>query len=145
MGLTRPGRPAAGLGEDFTIGVADVPDKPEPAEPGRDLPVEIMRQLCARLDEVRSAVMRCAIELAIDTGRRPEELCTLNVDCLARDDDGAAVLIYDNHKANRLGRRLPISETTAQLIIDQHAACASPLPRHAARRAEAVAHRPAQP
>ena len=121
MGLTRPGGPAAGLGEDFTIGVADVPDKPESAEPGRDLPVEIMRQLCAHLDDVRSPVMRCAIELAIDTGRRPEELCTLNVDCLARDDDGAAVLVYDNHKANRLGRRLPISENTAQLLIDQHA------------------------
>jgi integrase len=121
MGLTRPGGPAAGLGEDFTIGVADVPDKAEPAEPGRDLPTEIMRQLCAQLDEVRSPVMRCAIELAIDTGRRPEELCTLNLDCLTRDDDGAAVLVYDNHKANRLGRRLPISETTAQLLIDQHA------------------------
>jgi len=121
MGLTRPGGPAAGLGEDFTIGVADVPDKPESAEPGRDLPVEIMRQLCAHLDDVRSPVMRCAIELAIDTGRRPEELCTLNLDCLSRDDDGAAVLVYDNHKANRLGRRLPISENTAQVLIDQHA------------------------
>ena len=121
MGLTRPGGPAAGLGEDFAIGVADVPDKPESAEPGRDLPVEIMRQICAHLDDVRSPVMRCAIELAIDTGRRPEELCTLNVDCLSRDGDGAAVLVYDNHKANRLGRRLPISENTAQLLIDQHA------------------------
>lgn len=120
MGLTRPGRPAAGLGEDFTIGVADVPDKAEPAKPGRDLPVEVMRQICARLDELASPVMRCAIELAIDTGRRPEELCTLSLDCLSRDNDGAAVLVYDNHKANRLGRRLPISENTAQLLIDQH-------------------------
>ena len=120
MGLTRPGGPAAGLGEDFTIAVSDVPHKPEPAEPGRDLPVEIMRQLCSHLDDVRSPVMRCAIELAIDTGRRPEELCTLNVDCLSRDDDGAAVLVYDNHKAHRLGRRLPISESTAQLLINQH-------------------------
>ena len=120
IGLTRPGGPAAGLGEDFTIGVADVPDKAEPAEPGRDLPVEIMRQLCAHLDDLASPVMRCAIELAIDTGRRPEELCTLTLDCLSRDDDGAAVLVYDNHKANRLGRRLPISENTARLLIDQH-------------------------
>ncbi|MGF1597269.1 MAG: hypothetical protein ACFCVK_10115 [Acidimicrobiales bacterium] len=120
MGLTRPGGPAAGLGEDFTISIGDVPVKAEPAEPGRDLPVEIMRQICAHLDDVRSPVMRCAIELAIDTGRRPEELCTLALDCLSRDDDGAAVLVYDNHKANRLGRRLPISETTAQLLIDQH-------------------------
>ena len=120
MGLTRPGGPAAGLGEDFTISVADVPDKPEPAEPGRDLPVEIMRQICAHLDDVASPVMRLAIELAIDTGRRPEEICTLTLNCLSRDDDGAPVLVYDNHKANRLGRRLPISENTAQLLTDQH-------------------------
>ena len=121
MGLTRPGGPAAGLGEDFAIGVPDVPDKAEPAEPGRDLPVEIMRQICAHLHDVRSPVMRCAFELAIDTGGGPEELCTLNLDCLSRGDDGAAVLVYDNHKANRLGRRLPISENTAQLLSDQHA------------------------
>lgn len=120
MGLTRPGGPAGGLGEDFAISVADVPERPEPAEPGRDLPPEIMRQLCAQLDDLASPVMRCAIELAIDTGRRPEELCTLSVDCLVRDDDGGAVLVYDNHKANRLGRRLPISDSTAQLLIDQH-------------------------
>ncbi len=119
MGLTRPGGPAAGLGEDFAIGVTDVPDTPEPAEPARDLPTEIMRQLCEHLDELRSAVMRTGIELAIDTGRRPEEICALPFDCLARDDDGLAVLVYDNHKANRAGRRLPISQTTAQLITDQ--------------------------
>jgi integrase len=119
MGLTRPGGPAAGLGEDFTIGVADVPDKPEPAEPDRDLPLEIMRQLCAHLPALTSAVMRTATELAIDTGRRPEEVCGLPFDCLRRDEDGLPVLVYDNHKANRLGRRLPITESTAQLITDQ--------------------------
>ena len=50
MGLTRPDGLAAGLGEDFTITVADVPAKPEPGEPNRDLPPEIMAQLCAQLD-----------------------------------------------------------------------------------------------
>ena len=43
MGLTRPGGLAAGLGEDFAIGRADVPAEPEPGEPNRDLPPEIMR------------------------------------------------------------------------------------------------------
>ena len=38
----------------------------------------------------------------MDTGRRPEEICACRCDCLARDPDGAAVLIYDNRKANRL-------------------------------------------
>jgi integrase len=118
-GLTRPGGVAGGLGEDFTLGVADVPDEPEPAETGRDLPPEIMRLICGQLDTLTSAVMRAAIELVIDTGRRPEEICDLAFDCMSRDGDGFAVLIYDNHKANRLGRRLPISEHTATVITAQ--------------------------
>ena len=119
LGLTRPGALAAGLGDDFTIGAADIPDKPEAAEAGRDLPPEIMRTVCAHLKELTSAPMRTAIELAIDTGRRPEEICDLPWDCLARDIDGLAVLVFDNHKAGRLGRRLPISENTARLITAQ--------------------------
>lgn len=118
-GLTRPGQIAAGLGEDFVIGVADIPDKPAPAEPHRDLPPEIMQQLCAHLDQLTSPVMRTGIELIIDTGRRPEEICDLDFDCLARDQDEQPVLVYDNHKANRPGRRLPISEHTAALVIAQ--------------------------
>jgi integrase len=119
MGLTRPGQGAAGLGEDFAIHRDDIPDKPEKAEPGRDVPPEVMAQICARLEDLTSWEMRSAIELAIDTGRRPEELCGLAFDCLARDDDGLPVLVYDNHKANRLGRRLPVTETAAQLIVAQ--------------------------
>jgi len=117
MGLTRPGGIAAGLGEDFAIAQADVPAEPEPGEPNRDLPPEIMAQLCAHLDRLTSPQMRTAVELAIDTGRRPEEICALAFDCLTRDDDGLAVLIYDNHKANRPARRLPISEQTAAVVI----------------------------
>jgi integrase len=118
-GLTRPGQLAAGLGEDFVIGQADVPAKPEPAEPNRDLPPEIMQQLCTHLDELTSPEMRTAVELAIDTGRRPEEICDLDFDCLTRDDDGQPVLIYDNHKANRPARRLPIGEQTTAVILAQ--------------------------
>lgn len=119
MGLTRPGQVAARLGEDFAIGRDDIPETPEPAEAGRALPPEVMRQLCLHLGDISSAEMRCAIEVAIDTGRRPEEICDLPYDCLARDHDGGAVLVFDNHKANRLGRRLPISEATAEVIVAQ--------------------------
>ena len=119
MGLTRPGATAARLGEDFAIHLGDIPLEPEPAEPHRDLPPEIMRQLCAHLDALVSPQMRTAVELAIDTGRRPEEICDLDFDCLARDADGLPVLVYDNHKANRPGRRLPISEHTAALVTTQ--------------------------
>lgn len=119
MGLTRPGSVAAGLGEDFAIHLADIPVKPERGQAGRDLPPEIMQQICAHLDELRTTEMRTAVELAIDTGCRPEEIAALAFDCLARDEDGSAVLVYDNHKANRLQRRLPISETTAKVIVAQ--------------------------
>lgn len=119
MGLTRPGGVVAGLGDDFVIGVADIPLKPEPAEPNRDLPPAIMQQLCARLDLLTTPETRTAVELAIDTGRRPEEICDLDFDCLARDEDAQPVLLYDNHKANRPGRRLPISEHTAAVITAQ--------------------------
>jgi integrase len=119
MGLTRPGGIAAALGDDFVIGLGDIPLEPEPAEPHRDLPPEIMRQLCGRLDQLTSPVTRTAVELAMDTGRRPEEICELDFDCLARDEDGLPVLVYDNHKANRPGRRLPISEHTAAVITAQ--------------------------
>ena len=49
----------------------------------------------------------------LDTGRRPEDILGLPLDCLARDADGAPVLVYDNAKAHRLGRRLPVSQATA--------------------------------
>jgi hypothetical protein len=38
---------------------------------------------------------------------------------LDRDKDGGPVLVYDNHKADRLGRRLPISKATAAVITEQ--------------------------
>jgi len=119
MGLTRPGQIAARLGEDFALHTDDIPAKPERAEADRDLPGEIMRQLCEQLDRIGPAHMRTAVELAIDTGRRPEEICSLRYECLTRDGEGHPVLLFDNHKAQRLGRRLPISETTATVITTQ--------------------------
>jgi len=76
-------------------------------------------------------VMRTAVVLAIDTGRRPEEICNLAFDCLARDDDGLPVLVYDNYKANRAARRLPISEQTATVITTQQNAVRSRYPHTA--------------
>ena len=78
-----------------------------------------MRQLCERLDQITSPQVHTAVQIAMDTGRRPEEICTLAYDCLTRDKDGGHVLVYDNHKTNRLGRRLPVSATTAEAITAQ--------------------------
>jgi integrase len=123
LGLTRRGGPAAGLPDDFTLTAGDVPAKADPGEPGRDVPAEVMRQICGHLPELEETVSsretRVAVELLMDTGRRPAEICTLEWDCLARDAGGTPVLVYDNSKAHRLRRRLPISEHTATLITDQ--------------------------
>ena len=125
LGLTRPGAPAAGLGDDFILASGDIPAEPERGEPGRDLPAAIMRRLCGQLPLLEHGPsgreIRLAVELLMDTGRRPEEILRLRWDCLSRDRDGAAVLVYDNHKRHRRDRRLPISQATADLITAQQA------------------------
>jgi integrase len=123
LGLTAAGQPAARLGNGFTLTTGDVPRAAERPEPGRDLPPEIMRALTAALEDlVRGSCgpeIRAGIELLMDTGRRPAEIATLAFDCLTRDADGGPVLIYDNRKSARDGRRLPVSEATARVIIAQ--------------------------
>jgi integrase len=119
LGLTRAGQAAAGLPGDVVIRPADIPAEPEPAEPARDLPDGIMAALCASLPGLTSPEVRVAVQLEMDTGRRPEDIAELALDCLKRDSGDKPVLVYDNIKAHRLGRRLPVSEATAQVIIGQ--------------------------
>ena len=45
------------------------------------------------------------------TGRRAGEVASLHHNCLDVDERGRPVLVYDNHKAGRMGRRLPISDS----------------------------------
>lgn len=71
------------------------------------------------LTDVASQEVRVAVELLIDTGRRPEEICDLAWDCLTHDEDNKPVLVYNNDKENRLARRLPIADATAALIVAQ--------------------------
>ncbi|WP_242882626.1 site-specific integrase [Actinomadura litoris] len=121
-GLTRPGEPLHGLPDDFTLTDTDIPNRPEDEEAGRDLPVEVMRHLAQHLPDLdgwNCLEVRVAVELLMDTGRRPDEIARLNYDCLERDGDGKPVLIYDNFKAHRNGRRLPIAEATAGVITQQ--------------------------
>ncbi|WP_369211748.1 tyrosine-type recombinase/integrase [Streptomyces flavofungini] len=122
MGLTRPGAPMAGLPDDFVITRHDVPKAAEPSQEGQDLPPEILRQLCSHLDLFESMCcreLRVAVEILIDTGRRPDEICCLDLDCLTRDGQGKPVLLYSNWKEERIGRELPVHETTAALIRTQ--------------------------
>ena len=123
LGLTRPGGPAAGLGEDVTLAFGDIPAEPERGEPGRNLPTPIMAQLCEQLPLLEhrpsGREIRVAVELLMDTGRGPTEILHLRLDCLAHDPDGAPVLVYDNRKRDRRDRRLPISQATAAVITAQ--------------------------
>jgi integrase len=122
MGLTRRGGVMAGLPEDFTLNPADVPATPQDPEVGRALPAEVFTQLTAALPQLEagsSREIRVAVRLLIDTGRRPDEICQLAWNCLERGADGKHLLIWANHKEHRLGRRLPISDTTAAEIREQ--------------------------
>ncbi|MFI5704467.1 hypothetical protein ACIA78_31010 [Streptomyces xanthochromogenes] len=122
LGLTARGEILEGLRADFVMGPEDMPDDPQDTEAGKDLPDEVMQQLCDNLDlleKMSSTEIRVCTELLIDTGRRPDEVCQLPLECLERDPDGSPVLLYDNHKAFRLGRRLPIAKVTAAVIIAQ--------------------------
>nr|WP_259399495.1 hypothetical protein [Streptomyces rimosus] len=122
LGLAGNGQLLDGMPSDFAILPEDMPDEPEDTEAGRDLPEEVLRQLCAHLDQLEamsSVETRVATELLIDTGRRPDEVNTLGYDCLEQDPDGSPVLVYDNHKAYRLGLRLPVGAETAATVRRQ--------------------------
>jgi integrase len=122
LGLAGPSGPMAGLPDDFGLRRDDVPYQPDPDRPWKAIPPEVLRQVYAALPtlEARSGrEMRVAAALLIDTGRRPDEVCALPWDCLDRDPEGKAVLVYTDFKNNRTGRRLPISEATAALILEQ--------------------------
>jgi integrase len=99
---------------------------------GKAIPIDIQRQLDANIDtsggdirygtlndEQRQIMFATAYILLRDTGRRTAEIASLKAGCLARDSNGP-IMIYDNHKAGRLGRRLPILESTAEAIQRWH-------------------------
>ena len=110
LGLTRPGRIAAGLGEDFTLFRDDTPDTPERAEPGRDLPPEIMRQVCTHLPALASPECAPASNWRSTPAADRRKSAGCGSTALPATVTACLVLVYDNHKANRPGRRLPIGK-----------------------------------
>ncbi|MFF3491271.1 tyrosine-type recombinase/integrase [Streptomyces sp. NPDC002795] len=94
---------------------------------GRALPDTVIRQLDAQLDllsasqrgwpkDLSQLFHRTIYAVLRDTGRRLSEVASLKVGCVEQEDESYQ-LIYDNHKAKRNGRRLPIAQSTAELII----------------------------
>jgi integrase len=122
LGLTRAGRPMSGLADDFAIRRDDIPQEPADDEPGRALPAGVLNQLITALpalEESAGPAVRAAAELFMDTGRRPAEICRLGWDCLDQDPDGKYALVYTDFKANRQGKRLPVTDGTAKVIVGQ--------------------------
>ena len=100
--------------------------EPNEDELGKALPDTVIRQLdthlallgpAGRAGSITAADLQ-AMQQAIyrilrDTGRRPGEVVSLRMACL-EVIDGQHNLIYDNHKAARMRRRLPITADTAE-------------------------------
>lgn len=105
-----------------------VRQEPNEDELGKALPESVIRQLNARLHllgpdgragSITAAdlqqMQRTIYQILRDTGRRPGEVVSLRIDCV-EVIDGQHNLIYDNHKAARMRRRLPITSETAEII-----------------------------
>ena len=106
-----------------------VRDDPNEEELGKALPETVIRQLDAHLPLLGPAGRAGAIPAADlqlmhqsiyrilrDTGRRPGEVVSLRPGCI-EVIDGQHNLIYDNHKAGRMRRRLPVTSGTAEIIL----------------------------
>ena len=102
---------------------------PSEDEVGKALPEMVIRQLDARLHLLGPAGRAGAIpaadlqlmhqviyQILRDTGRRPGEVVSLRTGCI-EVTGGQYNLIYDNHKAGRMRRRLPITTGTAEIIL----------------------------
>jgi integrase len=63
------------------------------------------------------AMHQVIYQILRDTGRRPGEVVSLHTGCV-EVTGGQHSLIYDNHTAGRMRRRLPITTGTAQAIMD---------------------------
>ncbi len=126
------------LAPTFAIRRNDAAARVADAEGARALPVHVVAQLDAHIEVLRAtpgsssgpphrslgvlgeragdeAVL--TYEILKGTGRRAGEVASLHLDCLDVDEHGRPVLIYDNHKAQRMGRRLPLGDTVLVTLI----------------------------
>ncbi len=122
------------LSQTFAFRRGDVRVPPR-ADEGRALPALVVAQLDARLevlatvpgtrgiDGIGADIGQCAVlvyRILKGTGRRVGEVVSLRLDCLSVDEHGGTVLVYDNHRAGRMGRRLPISDSGLVEAIIAH-------------------------
>lgn len=104
-------------------------EEPNEENLGKALPEPVIRQLDAHVGVLGpggragsvaavelQAMQQTIYRLLRDTGRRPGEVVSLRVGCI-ETIDGQPNLIYDNHKAARMRRRLPITTDTAETVL----------------------------
>jgi len=104
-------------------------EDPNEDELGKALPESVIRQLDAHLGLLGpagragsvpaaelQAMHQMVYRLLRDTGRRPGEVVSLTVGCI-EVVDGQPNLVYDNHKAARMRRRLPVTAETAESVL----------------------------
>ncbi len=97
-------------------------------EYGKSVPDTVIDQLDRNIDQIgqqvpyngltnrqRHLMFATIYMLVRDTGRRPKEIASLKRNYLTKDANGP-ILIYDNHKSQRMNRRLPITQSTANII-----------------------------
>ncbi len=127
-----------GIGPTFSFRRGDARRGSIGEPPGRALPAHVVAQLDDALDALAQvpgaagtarratlgALGEHAGQMAVlgyqllkGTGRRVGEVAGLHLDCLAVDEYGKDVLVYDNHKAERLDRRLPLADTGLVAVI----------------------------
>lgn len=117
------------LGSTFAFRRGDRSPRVLEGPPGRALPAGVIVQLDAQLDllatistatsvpslgvlgEHAGEVAVLIYQLLKGTGRRVGEVASLHLECLDIDEHGKDVLVYDNHKAARMGRRLPLADS----------------------------------
>lgn len=98
-------------------------------ETGRALPEPVIAQLDTNLSLLGpdgrlgstsaadlQAMYQTIYQLLRDTGRRPGEIVSLKVGCI-EVIDRQHNLIYDNHKAGRMRRRIPVTAETAEMLL----------------------------
>ena len=120
------------LGQTFAFRRGDRVQRMTEEPPGRALPSHVVAQLDAQLDllaavpgaagaarvptlgvlgEHGGEVAVLIYRLLKGTGRRVGEVASLRLQCLDVDEHGKDVLVYDNHKAGRMSRRLPLADS----------------------------------
>lgn len=131
FGLYEAGGPLHGLSADFAVHDDDIPVKPRDEDDvGRALPQMVMNQLMSpdTLARLPNDDMRALVQVTADTGRRPDEACSLHALCLTTSEsinqatgemESRWLLVHNMPKVGVVNRKLAIADATARVILEQ--------------------------